>query len=841
MVMPPPPPRPPKNVLRGVDQRPPVAPARLAAGLAASGSGDVTGAAMGSENDEKILLRGQSRSTAGACSVKGGEEEGEDEEEGDLSGRASSSMFERGRDDSRLSEEFHSGGSSLNGERRNDETAVAAWEEGERDDNPESKGIYLKPSSAHEGMQEDDVEEQPQRAESPQQQQQQKPSVLSSSSAPPPYVKPPWSSAPGVNYKLEVLKEVIQYREGGAAFVFDLGSTHGTFINKQQVKARVYAPLHVGNLIRFGKSSRLYVFQGPIDLMPEEGLSKAERHALKVLEAVQAQKERESSLARAGAASQAAEVTWGMREDAEEEEEDVDELTWRTYKGTLTEKQERIAEKIKKREEKELSQGGLTQGQQTQIARNEQRIEVVMEELESLEETLNESIQESVGARSRKGREGAEGWKKRDGSDEEAEDSDSDEFYDRAGASRKKVMISRKGAPQTPIVETAETLLQKKYDLERKKEELQRSLKAEEEAKNRGQTGKASDKDSDDGAKRKDGGSQQMNPEKADSDDPLDQFMSNVSTQIEKDRSSGLKRQLEELEESLERVVHLLKIADPSGEAQQNWKPKYGKHGTPRQQQTGVKVLSHPSDKHQDALSRMQHCSSAPSTANKPQEREEVVNRMKAPESAERPRVLSPVDSNEPDVGSEVERSAGGEKVREVMGPPPPRPIKGPLWLGATRPSVGGTSCEQAPVSVHEGEEKRQGRTSTEGSFIGRKELKKQRGMEQLDGKEEQVTKKMHRENAEAAAAEDVALLLKHSGCRREDEERGVDDDGKWGKKRKRGADSSEGGKRNGVSSSPHGKDDDDGDMAMSGRIEWVPPQGQTGDGRTSLNDKLGY
>lgn len=85
---------------------------------------------------------------------------------------------------------------------------------------------------------------------------------------------------------------------------------------------------------------------------------------------------------------------------------------------------------------KDISQGGLTQGQQTQIARNEQRMSQVlifrtpmvfdlfgrsnsffwlftrvivmcytpqiMEELESLEETLNESIQESLGARSGK-------------------------------------------------------------------------------------------------------------------------------------------------------------------------------------------------------------------------------------------------------------------------------------------------------------------------------------------------------------------------------------------------------------------------------------------------------
>jgi biopolymer transport protein ExbB/TolQ len=72
-------------------------------------------------------------------------------------------------------------------------------------------------------------------------------------------------------------------------------------------------------------------------------------------------------------------------------QENFDELTWETYKGPLTEKQQKTIEKVHKRHEKmanlkkendaiqakEIGQGGLTQGQQTQMARNEQRIEQV--------------------------------------------------------------------------------------------------------------------------------------------------------------------------------------------------------------------------------------------------------------------------------------------------------------------------------------------------------------------------------------------------------------------------------------------------------------------------------
>jgi hypothetical protein len=49
----------------------------------------------------------------------------------------------------------------------------------------------------------------------------------------------------------------------------------------------VYVPLRVGDILKFGQSSRLYVFQGPAELMPEEGLSRAEKQQLKQLEAIQ--------------------------------------------------------------------------------------------------------------------------------------------------------------------------------------------------------------------------------------------------------------------------------------------------------------------------------------------------------------------------------------------------------------------------------------------------------------------------------------------------------------------------------------------------------------------------
>lgn len=89
---------------------------------------------------------------------------------------------------------------------------------------------------------------------------------------------------------------VIQFKKD-EAFLYDLGSTHGTFLNKKRVEVKKYLPIRVGDMIKFGESSRLFIFSGPEDRtdIPTKPKPKAVEENLQ--------------------------VSWGFKEDAYEGDE----------------------------------------------------------------------------------------------------------------------------------------------------------------------------------------------------------------------------------------------------------------------------------------------------------------------------------------------------------------------------------------------------------------------------------------------------------------------------------------------------------------------------------------
>ncbi|XP_037073225.1 kanadaptin-like [Pollicipes pollicipes] len=121
-------------------------------------------------------------------------------------------------------------------------------------------------------------------------------------------------------------------REAGF-YLYDLGSTHGTTLNKTPVQPKVYCRMRVGHMCKFGGSSRLFILQGP----EEDREAESELTVTELMEIGRRRQEQMARLEEAAAPDQApppaarlrpeladAEtaddqgVSWGMGEDADE-------------------------------------------------------------------------------------------------------------------------------------------------------------------------------------------------------------------------------------------------------------------------------------------------------------------------------------------------------------------------------------------------------------------------------------------------------------------------------------------------------------------------------------------
>ncbi|KMT18728.1 hypothetical protein BVRB_2g028510 [Beta vulgaris subsp. vulgaris] len=642
-----------------------------------------------------------------------------------------------------------------------------------------------------------------------------------------PYSIPPWSEAPSLPFFLEVLKDgaiidnldvtkkgaymfgridmcdfvlehptisrfhaVLQFRGDGSAYLYDLGSTHGTSINKKQVQKKEYVDLHVGDVIRFGVSSRLYIFQGPEELMLPEADVMSVRYA----------KDRAASLRRAREDAAVADgISWGMGEDAVEEAEDEhDEVTWQNYKGELTEKQQKTREKVLKRMEKiahmkkemaairakDISQGGLTQGQQTQIARNEMRISQILEELESLEETLNDSIRESIGARTGKTFGKSKGFE-----DEDEYMSDDDEFYDRT---KKK---SANKSANTQSVETADSLLDKKEILLKEMEEKKKLLLEE-----------------------KNMTSEPMVEQ--DTGDALDAYMSGLSSKLVLDKTVQLEKDLSSLQTELDRIVYLLKIADPTGE-------------------TAKKRAAFPKE------NKFIESNSSSSTVKKPEKCQiepENVGMPESPLNGSVPKQVTPDVIEEASVVSKSNQVVpdSTESKQTIY------KIAKPQWLGAVEDMERKESQPEKQSDSNEGDEfidykERKKILESTTSESGKKPesdlesaapgliLRKKKPADSAEGSEHGSA------GADMAVEDAVALLLKHKrgiyaseeGDLGNNDRRDQKQPGQDNKRPRRVL-----GPEKPAFLEPHPESDYE---------TWVPPEGQSGDGRTSLNDRLGY
>lgn len=117
-------------------------------------------------------------------------------------------------------------------------------------------------------------------------------------------------------------------------YIYDLGSTHGTFLNKQRVPPRVFIRIRVGHMLKMGSSTRVYILQGPgEDEEPESELTVTELREQREQQVAAAMAERERKLMEAEERERNEGASWGMGEDADEETD----LTHNPYASTNNE------------------------------------------------------------------------------------------------------------------------------------------------------------------------------------------------------------------------------------------------------------------------------------------------------------------------------------------------------------------------------------------------------------------------------------------------------------------------------------------------------------------------
>nr|XP_022905250.1 kanadaptin [Onthophagus taurus]XP_022905251.1 kanadaptin [Onthophagus taurus]XP_022905252.1 kanadaptin [Onthophagus taurus]XP_022905253.1 kanadaptin [Onthophagus taurus] len=344
-------------------------------------------------------------------------------------------------------------------------------------------------------------------------------------------------------------------------YLFDLSSTHGTFLNKQKLKPRVYGKVYVGHMIKFGCSTRTYLLNGPeYDTENEDPLTVTElkqkrkedieKRRLKEEEdkrmLLEEEEEKRRKLEERG-------VDWGMGDDADEETD----LSENPYAQTNNEElylddPKKALRGFFEREGLDLEYDCNEQGPgqflcKVQLPIDDERGKSIFAEvlhkgkkkeaviqcaLEACRILDRHGILRQATHESRKRK--AKNWEEND-----FYDSDDDTFLDRTGVIEKKREIRMKNkVPQQ--AETYQSLAEKELklngDIKRIETQL---LEAENEEKNR--------KDHEEG-------------------DSLETFMKKLkrSKGIDKEKKNKLKIELQQIKNEMERVKKLMGIAKPT-------------------------------------------------------------------------------------------------------------------------------------------------------------------------------------------------------------------------------------------------------------------------------------
>uniref|UniRef100_A0A7S2RXC8 FHA domain-containing protein n=1 Tax=Rhizochromulina marina TaxID=1034831 RepID=A0A7S2RXC8_9STRA len=281
---------------------------------------------------------------------------------------------------------------------------------------------------------------------------------------------------------------VLQFNRNGTLWLYDLNSTHGTRVNKRKVSGGAFEQLRPGDVVSFGESTRLYLLNGPEQQRPPEMESENLRKMREKLNNRRERREAKLAAAMTSDAQALAQVmqeknkeverdgiSWGMQDAPEDDEEGAemneeelpdylkgkeqrykehatslgqgefhsrDEKLWSKLHQKVG-KANRLQEENRKILSKEGGHTGLSDGQRAHVVRNDERIAQLQEEVEALEEQIRSknTQREETKANSGKARTGASGNGRGD--------SDEDEFYDRTKSSSSSSGAGARGSGGT--------------------------------------------------------------------------------------------------------------------------------------------------------------------------------------------------------------------------------------------------------------------------------------------------------------------------------------------------------------------------------------------------------
>jgi hypothetical protein len=432
------------------------------------------------------------------------------------------------------------------------------------------------------------------------------------------YIVPFWSSKPNHKYSLDIWREgvivdnidiskkeyyligrnknlcdvylnnmtvsrihcVIQHKDDGGVYLYDLDSVYGTFINKRPIAKKSYVKLNVGDTFKLGQSNRMFILNGPEELQSQEEvneISHTENNPMKYVDRKELMEKRVNMIRelynqeqeyKKSLMSNYTDVNWGQRDydndilqhQREEDEvfnsnkekisQDLEgslnliELKERKdlserQRSTLTKLEntmtgiKKLKEEILKLKKKEMDQGELTEGQLKRVQMDEKKLNDLVEKYEQMENNLKISL-------SSKDVDEAYVEQKFDRKLAKELDSD-DEFFDRTSKvtnQRNINNLTKSDNANVPVItENYESLKQKLENTIRNRQKLIDKLQKSDQDKN------------------------SSTKEEIDS---LDAYFLETQNQLKSDQKVSLTNQINDMTKEIAKTQKLLSLVTPS-------------------------------------------------------------------------------------------------------------------------------------------------------------------------------------------------------------------------------------------------------------------------------------